>query len=60
MIVLKELIPQFLKGTPKKSRDEIGKVIEKWTHFLEEMNIRGIDMRKLTSRFNSEGDFQTS
>jgi hypothetical protein len=58
--VLKELIPQFLKGTPKKSRDEIGKVIEKWTHFLEEMNIRGIDMRKLTSRFNSEGDFQTS
>ena len=55
--VLKELTPQFLKGTPKKPLDQISKVLEQWTHFLEEINIRGIDMREFSAWIKSKGDF---
>jgi hypothetical protein len=55
--VLKELTPQFLKGTPKKPLDQIGEVLERWTHFLEEINIRGIDMKEFSAWIKSKGDF---
>jgi len=55
--ILRELTPQFLKGTPKKPLDKIGEVLERWTHFLEEINIRGIDMREFSAWIKSKGDF---
>jgi hypothetical protein len=47
--VLEELTPQFLKGTPKKSLDQIGEVLKRWADFLEEINVRGIDMREFSA-----------
>lgn len=55
--IFRELTRQFLKGTPKKPLDKIGEVLEKWTHFLEEINIRGIDMREFSGWIKSKGDF---
>lgn len=53
--VFEELTPQFLKGTPKKPLDQIGEVLKRWADFLEEINIRGIDMREFAAWIKSKG-----
>jgi len=52
--VFEELTPQFLKGTPKKPLDQIGEVLKRWADFLEEINIRGIDMREFGAWMKSK------
>lgn len=47
--IFKRLEPIFLKGSLQISQNQRAKLWEKWTHFLEEMNIRGIDMREFTT-----------
>jgi hypothetical protein len=43
--IIAGMLPYMLKGTVKPSRNRFRWLTERWTHFLEEMNHRGIDMR---------------
>lgn len=45
-----ELSPQFLKGVPKVAREQMEELLARFTHFLEEMQFRGIDMREWVSK----------
>lgn len=42
-----DLLPYFTKGGPRKPMVEIESHMERWTHFLEEASIRGLDMRRM-------------
>lgn len=42
-----EIKPYVLKGGPKASEQKMSELMAEWTHFLEEVNFRGIDMREL-------------
>lgn len=42
--VLCRLMPRFLKGEPSDVPEVIDSSVEEFTHFIEEMNHRGIDM----------------
>lgn len=43
--VFAELMPYFLKGGPRKSFVELEPLTIRWTHFLEEAGLRGLNMR---------------
>ncbi len=44
---LKLMEPYLLKGGPKISKVQMGEFFRGFTHFLEEANLRGLDMKKL-------------
>lgn len=50
--VFEELSPCFLKGAPKMELEKRNHLIERWTHFLEEVNFREIDMNEWTPFLN--------
>jgi hypothetical protein len=41
------MTPYFLKNSPKISSDKMAEFMEGWTHFLEEVQFRGLDMKKM-------------
>lgn len=45
--LLRNLTPHFLKGGPRYVPEEVNPLMEAFTHFLEEMNFRGLDMRRI-------------
>lgn len=49
--LLKLMEPNFLKGGIKISKVQIGEFMRGWTHFLEETNLRGLDMKKFRSEY---------
>jgi hypothetical protein len=53
---LMENIPGgFFKGGPPVTEAEMLITMQRWTHFLEEMSIRGIDMRELGEALRTTG-----
>ena len=46
--------PFFLKGGPKPKKEHFHKFGEKITHFIEEMNYRGLDWRKMNLPVNNQ------
>lgn len=40
--------PGFLKGATEKQRSLMTELMEPWTHFLEEVNLLGLDMREFS------------
>jgi len=45
--LMSSMLPHFLKGGRKIPPSELEPLLIKWTHFLEEMNIRGLDLKKM-------------
>jgi len=45
--VIKEMLPHFLKGGRKLPQNQVGSLIKSWTDFLEEVNFRGLDLKKI-------------
>jgi hypothetical protein len=45
--IVRRVTPHFLKGRPGSATDVIGALMEEFTHFIEEMNFRGLDMRRI-------------
>ena len=45
--ILCRLMPHFLKGGPGYVPEVVNPSMEEFTHFIEEMNYRGIDMRRI-------------
>jgi hypothetical protein len=41
------MTPNFLQGGQKLPFEVIAEFMEGWTHFLEECNLRGLDLRKM-------------
>ena len=39
--------PHFLKGGPGYDAEVVGALMEEFTHLIEEMNFRGLDMRRI-------------
>lgn len=52
--ILQRVTPHFLKGGPNSPVDVIGRLMEEFTHFIEEMNHRGIDMRRIPKQWRSQ------
>jgi hypothetical protein len=51
--ILDEMLPRFLNGAhDKPSEERVFKLLEEQTHFLEEMDYRGIDFRKFSPNLN--------
>jgi len=50
--VSEELLPCFMKGAPKIPQEKRDRLIARWTHFLEEINFRGINMKEWTPWLN--------
>ncbi len=48
--LFKEIKPNFLKGGSKAAPEQMRALTERWTHFLEEVNLRGLDMRDALPR----------
>lgn len=46
--VFEELTPCFLKGVTRPPRERMDYLMARFTHFLEEIHVRGIDMREWT------------
>ena len=45
--LLRLMAPNFLKGGPKIPFDKMAQFMEGWTHFLEEVIFRGLDLKKM-------------
>ena len=45
--ILRRLMPHFIKGGPGYVPKVVDPSMEEFTHFIEEMNHRGIDMRRV-------------
>jgi len=45
--ILRRLMPHFLKGGPGYVPEVVNPSMQEFTHFIEEMNYRGIDMRRI-------------
>lgn len=43
--LMSSLTPGFLKGSTDEQRARMRELMEPWTHFLEEVNLQGLDMR---------------
>lgn len=41
-----EMTPHFLKNGPRSTKEEMGQYMERFTHLLQEVKHRGLDMRK--------------
>lgn len=50
--VFEAMTPNFLKGVPKEPREQVENHLMRFTHFLEEMRFRGIDMRDFSSQLS--------
>jgi hypothetical protein len=48
--VFEEMTPNFLKGVPKAPPEQAEGLMMQFTHFLEEMRFRGIDMREFSAK----------
>jgi SEC-C motif len=48
--LFEDIGPRFLRGAPRTPARYIGELMERFTHLLEEINFRAIDMRELISR----------
>ena len=46
--LISALKPGFLKGGTEEQRARMGALMEPWTHLLEEINQRGLDMREFS------------
>lgn len=42
-----DIAPRFLKGAPKTPQSYLAQLMQRFTHFLDETGLRGIDLRKL-------------
>jgi hypothetical protein len=45
--LFEDISPRFLKGAPKTPHDYMAILMERFTHFLEETGLRGVDLRRL-------------
>lgn len=45
--IMRRVTPHFLKGGPRYDAEVVGALMEEFTHFIEEMNFRGLDMRRI-------------
>ena len=45
--ILSHMTPHFLKNGKRLPFHLVAKLMEEWTHFLEEVQIRGLDLKKL-------------
>ena len=45
--LMRRVTPHFLKGGPSYAAEVVGALMEEFTHFIEEMNFRGLDMRRI-------------
>lgn len=52
--LLKLMEPYFLKGGPKISKVQMGEFMRGFTHFLEETNLRGLDMKKFKIEYKMD------
>jgi hypothetical protein len=50
--VFEEMTPNFLKGVPKAPQEQVEDQMMRFTHFLDEMRFRGIDMREFTAKLD--------
>lgn len=46
--IMRRVMPHFLKGGPGYVADVVNPLMEEFTHFMEEMNFRGLDMRRIS------------
>lgn len=44
--LFEEMTPHFLKNGPRSTKEEMGQYMERFTHLLQEVKHRGLDMRK--------------
>lgn len=45
--IMRRVMPHFLKGGPGYVAEQVNPLMEEFTHFIEEMNFRGLDMRRV-------------
>lgn len=45
--IIRRVMPHFLDGGPGYVAEQVNPLMEEFTHFLEEMNFRGLDMRRV-------------
>lgn len=50
--VFEEITPNLLKGVPKAPREQVERQMMQFTHFLEEMRFRAIDMREFSAKLD--------
>lgn len=54
--LMSNLTPGFLKGASKRQQQKMQLLLEPWTHFLEEINLRGMNMREFSPMLRELGD----
>ncbi len=54
--LMSNLTPGFLKGASRHQQRKTQLLLEPWTHFLEEINLRGMNMREFSSMLQELGD----
>ncbi|MEO5958646.1 MAG: hypothetical protein ABIR80_05990 [Opitutaceae bacterium] len=55
-LLMTGITPGMLKGASDEQRNRSRTLIERWTHFLEEVNERGLDMKIFQGALQSLGD----
>jgi hypothetical protein len=50
--LFEEMTPNFLKGVPKEPQEQVENQIMRFTHFLEEVRFRGVDMREFAAKLD--------
>jgi hypothetical protein len=51
--LFEDIAPRFLKGAPKTPQDYMSGLMGRFTHFLEETGLRGLDLRRLIPQPNN-------
>lgn len=54
--LMSNLTPGFLKGATKRQQQKTKLLLEPWTHFLEEINLRGMNMREFSPMLRELGE----
>ena len=54
--LISALAPGLLKGATEEQKQRMMELLEPWTHFLEEVNLRGLDMRELSPMLRKLGE----
>lgn len=54
--VFEELSSRMIKGAPKTPKEEMLPLMMRWSHFLDEVKYRGLDMRKFIMKMDGLGE----
>jgi hypothetical protein len=55
-MTLEELSSRMIKGAPKTPKEEMLPLMMRWSHFLDEVKYRGLDMREFIMKMDGLGE----